>query len=114
MIFNCTGVTYCGYSGASPLTMSNVPFQHEVIEFVRKLLAYVEQDSYEISCEHEHSCSILLSNTKFRKADGWYTWIDYPKFHQVNRDVNLVRPRYLHDWFLNICHLICYLKKEYV
>ena len=36
---------------------------------------------YEISCEHAHSCSMLLANRKFKKDDGWYTWIDYEKFN---------------------------------
>lgn len=82
------GVTFCGYSGASPLTMSNVPYQHEVISFVEKLLEFLnadrsDGDKYEIACEHAHSCSILVANKKFFVDNVWHTWIDYPKFHEL-------------------------------
>ena len=77
------GVTYCGFSGASSLTMSNVPFQYEVIEFVNKLREALGSDDYEIACEHEHSCSILVAHRKFHMNGKWHTWIDYDKFHDL-------------------------------
>lgn len=80
------GVTFCGYSGANPLTMENVPFQHEVVSFVQKLLSQLDesgQQQYAIACEHEHSCSVLIANTKFLIDGQWHTWIDYDKFHNL-------------------------------
>lgn len=75
------GVTYCGESKASSLTMENVPWHHEVIKFVQQLADQLE--NYEIASEHEHSNCLLLANTKFKVNGEWHTWIDYPKFHQL-------------------------------
>merc|ERR1739842_39879 len=47
------GVTFCGSSKASSLTMENVPWHSEVVRFVSDLVERLEE--YEISCEHEHS-----------------------------------------------------------
>ena len=69
------GVTFCGYSGANPLTMSNVPYHEEVIDFVKEVMNRLE--NYELACEHQHSCSVLLANKKFKKDGQWFTWIDY-------------------------------------
>merc|ERR1719362_2534917 len=44
------GVTYCGTSKASKLTMENVPWHEEVIYFVKKLVERLPD--YDISCEH--------------------------------------------------------------
>lgn len=77
------GVTYCGTSKASKLTMENVPWHEEVIYFVQKLTEKLED--YEISCEHEHSNCLLVTHNKFKVNGAWHTWIDYPKFHQLFR-----------------------------
>ncbi|KAJ3073590.1 S-adenosyl-L-methionine-dependent tRNA 4-demethylwyosine synthase [Podochytrium sp. JEL0797] len=76
------GVTFCGYTGSNPLTMSNVPFHEEVVDFV-KLLVESISDEYEISCEHAHTCSLLISHKKYKINGTWHTWIDYPKFHRL-------------------------------
>jgi len=66
------GVTFCGTSDASNLNMSNSPWHHEVVEFADKLcnaLRTLTEKSgnpdppplYGISCEHKHSCSVLLA-----------------------------------------------------
>ncbi|KAJ3130955.1 S-adenosyl-L-methionine-dependent tRNA 4-demethylwyosine synthase [Physocladia obscura] len=78
------GVTFCGYTGENSLTMSNVPFHEEVVEFV-KILAADISDEYEISCEHAHTCSMLISHKKYKIDGVWHTWIDYPKFHSLVR-----------------------------
>ena len=79
------GVTYCGSTGASNLTMKNVPFHEEVAEFSRQLAAMKQlEGKYELACEHQHSCSFLIANKqKFFKKGKWYTWIDYEKFHEL-------------------------------
>lgn len=78
------GVTYCGYSGANPLTMDNVPFHSEVINFCHSLLTFSDlAQDYAISCEHEHSCSILIAHKKFLVGGKWHTWIDYNKFQNL-------------------------------
>jgi len=59
------GVTYCGDSKASTLTMQNVPWYEEVVLFVNELHKYISSE-YEITCEHAHSNCILLSHSKFK------------------------------------------------
>ncbi|KAF9088636.1 S-adenosyl-L-methionine-dependent tRNA 4-demethylwyosine synthase [Mortierella sp. AD031] len=76
------GVTYCGYGGASGLTMANVPYHAEVVRFV-ELIQEQLGAGYEIAAEHAHSCSILVASTKFKKGDTWYTHIDYDKFFEL-------------------------------
>ncbi|KAI7900974.1 uncharacterized protein BX663DRAFT_544510 [Cokeromyces recurvatus] len=76
------GVTYCGYSGASDLTMANVPFHVEVIDFCRQVVARLGGE-YEIAAEHAHSCSILIARKEFKINGEWYTHIDYDKFFEL-------------------------------
>lgn len=76
------GVTYCGYSGASDLTMANVPFHVEVIDFCQKLVSKLGGD-YEISAEHAHSCSLLIAHKNFKVDGVWHTHIDYDKFFEL-------------------------------
>ncbi|XP_072032877.1 S-adenosyl-L-methionine-dependent tRNA 4-demethylwyosine synthase TYW1-like [Amphiura filiformis] len=75
------GVTYCGESKASTLTMANVPWHEEVVSFVQKLVDLLPD--YEIASEHEHSNCILAANKKFKVNNEWHTWIDYPQFHAL-------------------------------
>eukprot|EP01117_Protostelium_nocturnum_P011296 TRINITY_DN409_c0_g2_i1.p1 TRINITY_DN409_c0_g2~~TRINITY_DN409_c0_g2_i1.p1 ORF type:complete len:396 (-),score=71.70 TRINITY_DN409_c0_g2_i1:48-1100(-) len=82
------GVTYCGTSKASTLTMKNVPYHQEVLRFSQMLCDANEftKANYEIACEHEHSCCVLLANKRFKVDGQWNTWIDYPKFHQLVKE----------------------------
>jgi len=79
------GVTYCGTSKASTLTMKNVPFHEEVLRFSEELCQMTQylRDNYELACEHEHSCCVLLARKEFKIDGQWHTWIDYDKFHQL-------------------------------
>nr|XP_016449047.1 PREDICTED: S-adenosyl-L-methionine-dependent tRNA 4-demethylwyosine synthase-like [Nicotiana tabacum] len=77
------GVTYCGSSATSKLTMENVPWHSDVKEF-SEALAKKSNGGYEVACEHVHSCCVLLAKVDKFKIDGqWYTWIDYEKFHDL-------------------------------
>uniref|UniRef100_A0A8B9FE99 Uncharacterized protein n=1 Tax=Amazona collaria TaxID=241587 RepID=A0A8B9FE99_9PSIT len=58
------GVTYCGKSSASNLTMANVPWHEEVVHFVQELTNLIPD--YEIACEHEHSNCLLIAHKKVR------------------------------------------------
>lgn len=75
------GVTYCGESSASSLTMANVPWHQEVVAFVQQLADMLPE--YEIACEHEHSNCLLLAHTKFKVKGEWWTWIDYERFQEL-------------------------------
>jgi len=75
------GVTYCGESKASSLTMDNVPWHEEVVGFVQQLAGLLPQ--YEIASEHAHSNCVLLAHTKFKVDNVWWTWINYDKFHSL-------------------------------
>jgi len=79
------GVTYCGTSKANKLTMDNVPWHEQVVEFAQELLQHLPQDMYELSCEHSHSNCVLIANTKFKLDGEWHTWIDYSKFFELVR-----------------------------
>ncbi|KAI3737012.1 hypothetical protein L2E82_27005 [Cichorium intybus] len=77
------GVTYCGTSATSKLTMENVPWHADVKAF-SEALAQKSNGDYEIACEHVHSCCVLLAKVDKFKIDGqWHTWIDYDKFHDL-------------------------------
>ncbi|KAG7587107.1 Flavodoxin/nitric oxide synthase [Arabidopsis thaliana x Arabidopsis arenosa] len=77
------GVTYCGSSATSKLTMENVPWHTDVKAF-SEALSLKSDGEYEVACEHAHSCCVLLGRTKKFKVDGkWFTWIDYEKFHDL-------------------------------
>ena len=56
------GVTYCGESKGSSLTMENVPWLQEVTEFTTKLSELLPD--YQLACEHAHSNCILVANKK--------------------------------------------------
>ncbi|NXC96081.1 TYW1 synthase, partial [Certhia familiaris] len=56
------GVTYCGESSASSLTMANVPWHGEVVSFVQELARLLPE--YGIACEHEHSNCLLMAHSK--------------------------------------------------
>ncbi|XP_072308721.1 S-adenosyl-L-methionine-dependent tRNA 4-demethylwyosine synthase TYW1 [Eucyclogobius newberryi] len=75
------GVTYCGESTASSLTMANVPWHQEVVSFVQQLADMLPQ--YEIACEHEHSNCLLIAHSKFKIDGEWWTWIDYERFQEL-------------------------------
>ena len=40
-------------------------------------------DNYEIVSEHVPSRVVMLAKKKFKRNDGWYTWIDFPKFDRL-------------------------------
>ena len=73
------GVTYCGTGKDTKLTMDNVPWHAEVVNFVDKLVDKVKNE-YEIASEHEHSNCVLVAKKSFKINGKWRTWIDYEKF----------------------------------
>ena len=84
------GVTFCGKSDASDLTMANCPWHHEVEAFCKELAARIATDHpscprYEVACAHKHSVSVLLARCdQLKGPDGaWNTWIDYDRFHAL-------------------------------
>jgi len=79
------GVTFCGTANASNLTMKNIPFHQEVRQFARALCDYLEGE-YDLACEHEHSCCILISHKDLKIGGKWHTWINYEKFHELQAE----------------------------
>ncbi|RMZ77660.1 hypothetical protein DV738_g4262, partial [Chaetothyriales sp. CBS 135597] len=81
------GVTYCGTSTATGagLTMQNVPFYEEVVQFVEALNAALDRRGleYGIAAEHAHSCCILLASNRFHIGGRWHTVIDYDRFFNL-------------------------------
>ena len=80
-------VTYCGESNASDLTIKDVPWHEEVREFCAAMVQRLREqgEDYGLACEHEHSNLVLIAKRKFWNAEEgrWWTWIDYPKFHEL-------------------------------
>ncbi|CAL8466621.1 g6157 [Coccomyxa elongata] len=77
------GVTYCGSSGASSLTMQNVPYHEDVCAF-GEALGEACDGEYGLACEHAHSCCILLARkSRFHIKGRWHTWIDYNRFQEL-------------------------------
>lgn len=79
------GVTYCGTSKGSTLTMQNVPFYSEVKAFVETLNKSLAAKGleYGIAAEHAHSCCILIAQNRFKIDGVWHTVIDYKKFFEL-------------------------------
>ena len=67
-------------TGASSLTMRNVPF-HEDVRAFGVALCDAAGGAYGLACEHAHSCCILLARRdRFLVDARWHTWIDYERF----------------------------------
>jgi len=86
------GVTWCGVSPGSDLTMANVPWHAEVREFCESFAAKLAARSgaadaepldYALAVEHEHSCFVLLAKRKFHVDGAWHTHINYGRFHEL-------------------------------
>ncbi|MSR85951.1 4-demethylwyosine synthase TYW1 [Candidatus Woesearchaeota archaeon] len=71
------------FVGASQqrLTYANMPTHEETVVFSQELITLLPE--YEIVSEHIPSRVVMCAKKKFKKADGWYTWIDFPKFHEL-------------------------------
>lgn len=78
----------CRRSATSKLTMENVPWHADVKAF-SEALALRSKGEYEVTCEHVHSCCVLLAKTDKFKVDGqWFTWIDYEKFQELVGEID--------------------------
>ena len=90
------GVTYCGTSSSASagLTMQNVPFYEEVVQFVEALNAALAKRGlgYGIAAEHEHSCCILLASNRFLIDGEWHTIINYDRFFELLEGGNEFAP----------------------
>merc|ERR1719436_946380 len=40
-------------------------------------------EQYELACEHQHSCIVLIAHKSFKVDGQWHTWIDYDRFHEL-------------------------------
>jgi len=77
-------VTFCGESKASSLTMGNVPWHEEVKDFSERILSHEGLAAdYELACEHQHSCIVLIAHKRFKISGKWHTWINYDRFHEL-------------------------------
>ncbi|MFH1072410.1 MAG: 4-demethylwyosine synthase TYW1 [Nanoarchaeota archaeon] len=63
------------------LTLDNMPYHEEVVAFTKELMIYLPE--YDIVSEHLPSRVVMCAKRKFKKADGWHTWIDFEKFHDL-------------------------------
>ena len=63
------------------LTRDNMPLHEEVVAFSKELVNYLPD--YEICAEHIPSRVVMIAKKKFKRNGEWYTWIDFPKFHEL-------------------------------
>jgi len=63
------------------LDKKNMPWHEEVVDFSKRLLEFLPE--YDVVAEHIPSRVIMLAKKKFKKEDGWYTWIDFKKWHEI-------------------------------
>ena len=88
------GVTYCGKSDASSLTISNTPFHDEVIKFSQALCDEANRQAnengedieYEIASEHEHSLCILLADKSRFYVNGMTNFLKLKERHLAHMD----------------------------
>ncbi|PIN74902.1 4-demethylwyosine synthase TYW1 [Candidatus Woesearchaeota archaeon CG10_big_fil_rev_8_21_14_0_10_36_11] len=62
-------------SSRNYLERKNMPLHEEVVSFCQELAKYLSE--YELMSEHIPSRVVLFAKKKFKKDDGWYTWIDF-------------------------------------
>jgi len=90
------GVTYCGTSSSAGagLTMQNVPFYEEVVQFVEALNEALAKRGleYGLAAEHAHSCCVLLASKRFLIDGQWKTVIDYDRFFDLLQRGDTFRP----------------------
>lgn len=81
------GATFSGSSdgNGNPLTMQNIPYYEECVNFVRALCNELKSRGlpYEAAAEHAHSNCLLIANTKYKINGEWYTHIDFDKFFEL-------------------------------
>lgn len=82
LLIEIKGFTYCGSVNTSDLTMENVPFHEEVKKFSESICSNL--NDYELACQHEHSCLVLIAHKKLKINGEWHTWIDFDKFSKLS------------------------------
>ncbi|MHA1984682.1 MAG: 4-demethylwyosine synthase TYW1 [Candidatus Hodarchaeales archaeon] len=63
------------------LIRDNMPLHEEIVEFSNELVKYLPE--YEICSEHISSRVVMIAKKKFKRERVWYTWIDFPRFHDI-------------------------------
>lgn len=63
------------------LKKENMPLHEEIVIFSKELVKHLPD--YEIVSEHIPSRVVMFTKKKFKKEDGWYTWIDFEKFQKL-------------------------------
>ena len=63
------------------LSMDNMPSHADVLAFTKQLTKYLPD--YEIVSEHKPSRVFMLAKKKFKRNGKWFTWIDFPKYHEL-------------------------------
>ncbi|EAN33369.1 S-adenosyl-L-methionine-dependent tRNA 4-demethylwyosine synthase [Theileria parva strain Muguga] len=78
-------VTFCGNVEGNAITMKNVPWHDEVIEYCKALVSTDEhvKKNYSLVCEHRHTCCALIAKNDYCVNGKWLTWINYDKFNEL-------------------------------
>ena len=79
----CKGYMFVG-SSRQRLSLENMPFHEDVVEFSKELIKYLPE--YEIVSEHIISRAILIARKKFNRKGKWFIGIDFEKFFENEED----------------------------
>mmetsp|Transcript_34316 Transcript_34316/g.44273 ORF Transcript_34316/g.44273 Transcript_34316/m.44273 type:complete len:133 (+) Transcript_34316:176-574(+) len=77
--------------------MENVPWHHEVVTFAKAIEVHPKTKGvYGLASVHAHSCCTLLAKKEIyftapndSEEPRWRTWIDYGKFHELEKEWRL-------------------------
>lgn len=71
------------FVGASQqrLSYKNMPLHEEIVAWSKELEKLLPE--YEIVSEHIPSRVVMFAKKSFKKDGKWYTWINFPKFHEL-------------------------------
>jgi tRNA wybutosine-synthesizing protein 1 len=63
------------------LSRENMPLHEEIVNFSKALLKYLPD--YDIVSEHIPSRVVMFARKRYKKADGWHTWINFPRYDEL-------------------------------
>ncbi|MBS3163045.1 4-demethylwyosine synthase TYW1 [Candidatus Woesearchaeota archaeon] len=83
----CKGYMFVG-SSRQRLSLENMPYHEEVVEFSKELIKYLPD--YEIVSEHIVSRAVLFSKKTLKRDGKWFIGIDFEKFFEGKEDYSCV------------------------
>ncbi len=80
------------------LKKENMPLHEEIVVFCKELEKYLPD--YEIVSEHISSRVVMFAKKKYKQDGVWYTWINFPKFHELYAEYKATGKEFTSDDYL--------------